>query len=510
MHEKCDVIWYELEGSKESDEDVFDRLNTGKISLNNAELIKALFLQRDNYPVIKGAEAQSDDYRTNIAREWDAIEHQLQNPSFWYFIYDENSVGMRYDTRIEFILDLISGKTKKQSDKYYFTFDHYDALFKEYRQREEGALGFVKNEWKKIREIMQTLQDWYDNKTYYHYIGYLISQGHSVNEIVGIQFPHGDDGKALPIPSKTEFIRKLEGLIRKQIRSYRSKDLFKSEKGLTPVLLLFNVLTELSSPDEHARYPFHHHKTTPWNEEHVAPATPFDPNDAKRCFSFAAEMLEYYTDISYFAELDDLHKKELLKPKEEQRKPAKLRDEAHETAKTKFEEYIPAMLDDKKICERLLEIFKARGKDVIEQSRQCYDDICKEFGTFGTSSSKLSTDNKERDFIWNQVLLDESTNKSYGNAIFPYKRKRIIKNSSMDIFVPICTRNVFFKAYSYRMQNMFEWDKTDAARYLSAIIRMLNSDDRNFFDTEVLLKKGGLPDFVDSDIIKMHLGYVTE
>ena len=147
MKDKCDVIWYEFQPDGKTDEEVFDRLNTGKISLNNAELIKALFLQIDNYPHLKDTDVKSEDYRTHIAREWDVFEHQLQNPVFWHFIYDKDTVGMTYESRIEYILDLISGKDKKDSDRFYYTFDYYNALFKSYKK----PIDFVNEQWKIIR-----------------------------------------------------------------------------------------------------------------------------------------------------------------------------------------------------------------------------------------------------------------------------------------------------------------------------------------------------------------------
>ena len=72
---KTRFIWYES-----VDEDpvkVFTRLNIGKISLTNAELIKALLLNRSNFG------EQNDDHlklrQQEIASEWDNIEYTLQN-----------------------------------------------------------------------------------------------------------------------------------------------------------------------------------------------------------------------------------------------------------------------------------------------------------------------------------------------------------------------------------------------------------------------------------------------
>ena len=374
IRSKCHVIWYEIDTENENDHEIFDRLNTGKIPLTNAELIKAMLLQEGNFPSLSDdIKIKSEDYRTNLARQWDEIERKLQDPFFWDFIYD-NNVGMSYETRIEFLFDLLANKEKSNSDRYYFTFEYYDSLFQKNKEIGDDAIEFVKREWKRVRELIQTMQDWYDNKIYYHYIGYLISQGHSVNEIKNIQFPYDKDGKALPVPKKADFIKKLEELSRKQTSSYESKHLMKSQKGLTPTLLLFNVLTVLDNSEKSDRFPFHYYKHTPWNEEHVAPNTPFDPNKKSRCFQFAAQMLEYYTDISYFEVIEDLTATNIKIPKNERKSNEQLVSEAIDIVKPKYEEYISQM-EDSSICKALIKIFLARGNNQEELSQEVFNQI---------------------------------------------------------------------------------------------------------------------------------------
>ena len=493
IRSKCHVIWYELDTENENDHEIFDRLNTGKIPLTNAELIKAMFLQEGNFPSLsEEIKIKSEDYRTNVARQWDEIERKLQEPFFWDFIYDFNNVGMSYETRIEYLFDLLANKEKSNSDRYYFTFEFYDSLFQKNKENGDDAIEFVNKEWKRVRELIQTMQDWYDNKTYYHYIGYLISQGHSVNEIKNIQFPQDKDGKALPVPKKADFIKKLEELIRKQTSSYESKHLMKSQKGLTPTLLLFNVLTVLDNSEKSDRFPFHYYKHTTWNEEHVAPNTPFDPNKKSRCFQFAAQMLEYYTDISYFEVIEGLTAINIKRPRNERKNNEQLVSEAIEIVKPKYDEYISQM-EDSNTCKSLLQIFLARGNNQEELSQEVYNQIIASMGI-----KDLNSEDDERDFIWNQVLLDEGTNKSYGNAIFPYKRMRVIKNTTRGVFVPVGTYNVFVKAYSHRMTNMLEWDENDALRYLAEIFKTLNRYGRNFLSKELLIPDN-LPEYVKCD-----------
>lgn len=92
-------IWYETE---EDPKEVFARLNIGKISLTNAELIKALLLNKSNFS------SSNDDkirlWQQEIAMEWDVIEYALQSNEFWLFL---NAPGDERPTRIDYIFDMI-------------------------------------------------------------------------------------------------------------------------------------------------------------------------------------------------------------------------------------------------------------------------------------------------------------------------------------------------------------------------------------------------------------------
>lgn len=86
---------------------VFTRLNIGKISLTNAELIKALFLNSSNFKT--GNEDRMRLRQIEIANEWDNIETSLQNNKLWYFLSDEQ----KEDNRIEYIFNLMNDSEAK-------------------------------------------------------------------------------------------------------------------------------------------------------------------------------------------------------------------------------------------------------------------------------------------------------------------------------------------------------------------------------------------------------------
>ncbi len=90
-------------------------MNIGRIPLTNAELVKALFLSRNN-----GIDERK---QLEISTRWDAIEKELHDERFWYFITNESP--NKYPTRIELLFDLMVNKPKDEREKF-FTFFHFD------------------------------------------------------------------------------------------------------------------------------------------------------------------------------------------------------------------------------------------------------------------------------------------------------------------------------------------------------------------------------------------------
>ena len=105
------VIWYEVD-SEEDSVSIFTRLNIGKISLTNAELVKALFLskgKKDDQGVYAGNPYGIDDKKQHeIALQWDAMEKSLHDNKFWAFITNEKKES--YPIRMELFFDIMENK----------------------------------------------------------------------------------------------------------------------------------------------------------------------------------------------------------------------------------------------------------------------------------------------------------------------------------------------------------------------------------------------------------------
>jgi uncharacterized protein with ParB-like and HNH nuclease domain len=407
------VIWYEVEETESNNLiDIFTRLNIGKIPLTNAELIKALFLQKRNFEEEKATLKQ-----IQIASDWDIIEKTLQDDAFWFFIYNPNN-PLKYENRIEYIFDLMKGRTK--DSEYYHTFNEF---YKDFPVNGKNNKLDIDKIWLEIKKYFLTFDEWFKDYELFHYVGYLIDCGISINNIKKESSGRDKD------KFKKDY---LKNEIKKQVKC-NIDEIEYGDKHIRKILLLFNIQTVLETQKSDMRFPFHKYKSEDWDIEHVCSQTNKSISGNNR-LAWVDDILEYFvgmTDISN-AELfvDGLNEKD-QKEKE-----------------------------IKEICDSLIKLKKA---EKIEDEK------------FDTSfilvknHFKEGNQTEEINDISNLALLDSTTNRSYGNSFFPIKRKRIIDNDSKGIFVPIATKNLFLKYYSKKLGEVMHWNREDAKYYLQAI-----------------------------------------
>ncbi|MCX6306924.1 MAG: DUF262 domain-containing protein [Bacteroidetes bacterium] len=238
------VIWYEIiETRVIKPQEVFARINMGKIPLTNSELIKALFLSNKDI---------NDSKKNEIALEWDSIEYALQNDEFWYFMSDSNSYSM---TRIDLLFDLLSEKDRedKKAD-HLFSFRHY---------YENKGKKTINQYWQEITERYYLLQDWFNDRELYHLIGYLVATS-GKNKLKEL--------------TKKYYKSTSTSLFKKTILSeiHIFNEIFEEIKYgsdmALKVLLLFNIKTTIQTQSDDryfVRFPFQKFKTTQWSIEHI-------------------------------------------------------------------------------------------------------------------------------------------------------------------------------------------------------------------------------------------------
>ncbi len=160
------VIWYEIKDKEQKSEDLFTRLNRGKIPLTSAELIKAKFVNSDSF---KGmSEDDKIKRRTQLVQIWDEIENQLNNQKFWAFVSNEKLD--RYSNKIEYLFDVVSKKIPNEKDPLFSYIHFFD---------EKETANSLWQKWVDVEQIYRSLVYWYSNKNLYHKIGYLITTGNS-------------------------------------------------------------------------------------------------------------------------------------------------------------------------------------------------------------------------------------------------------------------------------------------------------------------------------------------
>ena len=240
-----EFIWYEVEDN-EDEVKIFARLNSGKIPLTNAELIKALFLNVRNFP--KGcSENEIITKQIEISKEWDEIEYTLQDDEFFKFLTKND-----YPARIELLFEILSGVKNTELDRYAI-YRHFSDMAK------EGDLSHI---WTDIKKIFLTFKFWFKDTEYYHLVGFLVVSGISnIKEIYG---------KAKD-ETKSDFNIFLKKKIKEKIKieDIDRFDYEKNRKDIENILLFFNIATILNNKSSNIRFSFSEFSTKRWSLEHI-------------------------------------------------------------------------------------------------------------------------------------------------------------------------------------------------------------------------------------------------
>jgi len=243
------VIWYEIKDVNQKSEELFTRLNRGKIPLTSAELIKAKFVNADSFKGIPDDDKLKR--RTQLVQIWDEIENQLNNPKFWAFISNENI--NKYSNKIEYLFDIIAAKKPDEKDPLY-SFIHF------FGDKETAASLWEK--WISVEEIYRSLAYWYSNKNLYHKIGYLIATGTRIGKLVNVKKSH----------TKINFQNEINGLIAETIPdnwdelSYDNRG---EHEKIINVLLLTNIELTRMNENSNEFFPFEMYKSITKSLEHI-------------------------------------------------------------------------------------------------------------------------------------------------------------------------------------------------------------------------------------------------
>ncbi len=426
-----EVIWYETT-EKTDARDIFERLNNLKVPLSSSELIRAIFLsenadfacvltpnQQNLTPNEKALIREEDRHRKQISinAKWDEIEHFFHNDRLWAFITNKDAAT--YRNRIELLFDFMS-KKYAQPKSFSAAADRlFTYLYFENQKKDLWDL------WLDVVKYYDTIRFWYENKDYYHKIGYLIHERQDTILVKLLEYANSDQHK------KSEFDKMLD-------------------KEILMTISQKKKFSELSYDDKAGDwFPFSLYKVVEkknsWTLEHIHAQNSECLDRNKRS--------EWRDWIAYTLAV----REKILNPSDEMR--AFINDLKKE--KAILDEEIKNKVA-KENYEKIVDLFK-RDLNLWSNNRAY------------TVMHQLS----------NLALLSGDINSGIGKGSFSLKQQYINKCLADGKYVPICTGRVFLKHYypaskdsgysELLYQQALTWDDQDRACYLEDIKSILGT-----------------------------------
>lgn len=435
------IIWYELRDNCDPNE-TFKRLNDKKVSLNNAELIRAMFLSDSaeyecDENIIEGypeevqeivREREQARKQSHIIEQWDIIEKQLRQPSFWAFVKNDAS-DAGYSSRIEYLFDLISKRDINEKDEL-FTYLRFEEMVKA-----KVVVRGLWDLWLRVESSFSTLLAWFQNREYYHKIGFLIAEK---SNLVLMDLLDKSTKQ-----TKSQFARNIDLMIKRHIMTNTDDDIYtysyddsKQAAALKRILFYFNVESTRIA-DSQDKFPFELYKKQVWTLEHIHAQN--------------SERIDR-TDKVKWAEWMDENIKALR----------------HLTNRfSEGEKYDPRPLIE--YLEEKKKIVKT-NTFVFDDFTRCFDSVNAYYNNMALSEGGTP----EIHNISNMALLSSKVNSSISNSVFEVKRQLILENDANGEYIPYCTRLVFLKYYNrhkedFSVQQSFYWSEEDRKNYLENI-----------------------------------------
>ena len=302
------LIWYELPNLSAADQAaLFSMLNSGKIALTDAELIRALLLERETgRPGSEQAPSEAAARQAKLSQRWDEMEVSLRDEKFWKFLTGGRAGDRAASspTRLDFILQilalLVNRSVLSDADRQFpegapwsvpgeanqtrFSFYVFSAWLKLLqhpaaggKSRDDAGMQI----WECLCELTRTLRRWYEDAGRYHRIGFLTAASLRPAPELMAELA-ASERKARSASSEDGFDRALLVLLRRELfgPSTPSPDAFrewvtglqypKDAHRIRQVLLLYN-LAALEALDAIGRFPFDLYRSSRlnWDLEHI-------------------------------------------------------------------------------------------------------------------------------------------------------------------------------------------------------------------------------------------------
>ncbi|MGB6082700.1 GmrSD restriction endonuclease domain-containing protein [Moheibacter sp.] len=293
--ENTKVIWYTENVDSKNVAATFINFNNGKIQLDQAELVKGLFVLDIN----KINDSTRKSYELNqFADEWNAIEQHLNNPEFWNFI-QKNRTNKELANKITILLEIEKGKGDKEEDLYY-TFRAYEKAF----------AGDEKPEWRSLATLYNLLDEWYHDRETYHLMGavvHLTSKTiHTVLQNYRTSSKKNELKDYLKKILREEFF---EAKTQKFKNKYDINEVKYGKSGVFPILFLYNIAVAQIN-DKKYLFPFDlFNSTRAWNIEHIYAKNSLGFETKQDLQEWMNEIEELFTDNAQLTHIEELKTK---------------------------------------------------------------------------------------------------------------------------------------------------------------------------------------------------------
>ncbi|MBD5371580.1 MAG: DUF262 domain-containing protein [Bacteroides sp.] len=506
------VIWYDLtedrtdmtaEESRMAAMAAFRRLNFGKIPLTSAELVKALLLQSDIYPDEELDLQKSITQRRSM--EWDEMEHRLADSLFAAMVSKDNEDLKGIEIVLDIVAERINNTLEKPQNRKNIGKDVQDlfAFHVVYQKIREDLQGVVKGTdnseaatrkchqlsrsesvsriWSMFQEVFNNLADWFENREWYHLIGFLRQMSSKparefITEISNLYFDISDidrgvsatrDRQTLRMKTKSQFrtallkmignslrvsVAKKDGVIlpdsRQGLNSPELRYDQKEQKKMINILIGLNVRMYMKDPNPTLRFPFHLlRKYTATSLEHIHPQN-------------ITENMDYETARSWF---------------EDRKEDAEIADRTVwlRVMKSLEDSSLPFTGiedDDIGLVKRHISSAISATENLM-QTEESYDNhreaVFVHFRTLDLLFGDMAgIDKEELHSISNMALVTKEANSALSNNYLDKKRE-ILSDTERFPFTPMATHKVFSKGFRPgNPGNMKFWTPEDRKAYM--------------------------------------------
>ena len=451
------VIFIINEIMHEADEaKIFSKINGFRVPLDGADLLRGIFVTEVAREQSGMGNTELNEQRVKIGLDLDSINAWWSAPErkqYFKFFSSVTDVDGVFNSE-KYPINQLYKLYVETKGKTTITIDDFEkGIFGLSSDNSNGnRFGNILHG---VKELHRTMQDWYEDRQIYHYVGFILAQLKKSSFCEKEKTPFlslwklwSDPGEA---PLRTDFIRRLKTIIAdgifadkeprdgnsedlwiRRIRGEEDFDWYSSDKTL-PFLILLDVLA-YADPDQdksegnmhlgkRMNAEFFENYRGMEDKEHIFPQTPIADYDlrgkGKTCEIISRHIERYWELICETAK----------------KTSGKNADVLLEEWRTFWQEKTKADPEDDPFpIDRLTQDWFERLQN-DRNKRESVQRIINDF-IFKKCNIHLNS-------IGNIVLLRRGTNRSYGNDFYSVKRKYVLQDYRSHLSIRFHTRAVF-------------------------------------------------------------------